>query len=456
MSNQRITGNKLLDQPVSSLLWTMSVPMMLSMIVQSLYNIVDSMFVARLGVEALTAVSYVFPLQNIVLSLAVGFGVGINVVIAMNLGMGNQEKANQTATLGMALTVLHGLLFIVLGFLVARPFLELFTADEQIIQWGVQYAVIVFTFSMGYLLQISMEKIFQSVGEMMITMVILASGSIINIILDPIFIFGWFGFPALGVAGAAIATVIGQTAAFFFYLIAYKKKKLPVEIHLRYLQWNGQLVWKLYYIGIPAAITMALPSILAGALNKLLSAYGDVYVAVMGIYFKLQTFLYMPSNGIIQGIRPIISCNYGAGRYDRMWETIGRSVAAVAVIMLFGTVLCWLLPEQLMLLFDDDAALVALGAHVLPLISLGFLFSALGVILSGVMEALGRGLASLVLSLLRQMVLTVPLAWLLSNWLEADGIWLSLPLAEGLAFFFAVALLLGLRREQGKEQNEKQ
>lgn len=251
MSNQRITGNKLLDQPVSSLLWTMSVPMMLSMVVQSLYNIVDSMFVARLGVEALTAVSYVFPLQNIVLSLAVGFGVGINAVIAMNLGMGNQEKANQTATLGMALTVLHGLLFIVLGFLVARPFLELFTADEQIIQWGVQYAVIVFTFSMGYLLQISMEKIFQSVGEMMITMVILASGSIINIILDPIFIFGWFGFPALGVAGAAIATVIGQTAAFFFYLIAYKKKKLPVEIHPRYLQWNGQLVWKLYYIGIP-------------------------------------------------------------------------------------------------------------------------------------------------------------------------------------------------------------
>ncbi|MFR6292037.1 MAG: MATE family efflux transporter, partial [Peptococcaceae bacterium] len=272
------------------------------------------------------------------------------------------------------LTVLHGLLFIVLGFLVAHPFLELFTTDEQIIQWGVQYAVIVFTFSMGYLLQISMEKIFQSVGEMMITMVILASGSIINIILDPIFIFGWFGFPALGVAGAAIATVIGQTAAFFFYLIAYKKKKLPVEIHLRYLQWNGQLVWKLYYIGIPAAITMALPSILAGALNKLLSAYGDVYVAVMGIYFKLQTFLYMPSNGIIQGIRPIISCNYGAGRYDRMWETIGRSVAAVAVIMLLGTVLCWLLPEQLMLLFDDDAALVALGAHVLPLIVWAFCF----------------------------------------------------------------------------------
>ena len=450
MSNQGRTGNKLLDQPVSSLLLTMSLPMMLSMVVQSLYNIVDSMFVARLGVEALTAVSYVFPLQNLVLSLAVGFGVGINAVIAMNLGQGNQQKANQAATLGMALTALHGILFIVFGLVVSRPFLELFTADEQIIQWGVQYAVIVFTFSMGYLLQVSMEKIFQSVGEMMITMVLLASGSIINLILDPILIFGLFGFPALGVAGAAIATVIGQTAAFFFYLIAYKKKKLPVQIHLRYLKWNGQIVWKLYYIGIPAAITMALPSILAGALNKLLSAYGDVYVAVMGIYFKLQTFLYMPSNGIIQGLRPIISSNYGAGRYDRMWEAIRRSVLVVTVVMALGTLLCWLMPEQLMRLFDDDAQMLAIGAQALPLMSMGFVVSALGVILCGVMEALGRGMASLTLSLLRQFVLTVPIAWLLSDTLEATGIWLSLPAAEALAFLFAVYLLVRLYREQEK------
>lgn len=448
MSNQGLTGNKLLDQPVSSLLLTMSLPMMLSMVVQSLYNIVDSMFVARLGVEALTAVSYVFPLQNLVLSLAVGFGVGINAVIAMNLGQGNQQKANQAATLGMALTALHGILFIVFGLVVSRPFLELFTADEQIIQWGVQYAVIVFTFSMGYLLQVSMEKIFQSVGEMMITMVLLASGSIINLILDPILIFGLFGFPALGVAGAAIATVIGQTAAFFFYLIAYQKKKLPVQIHPRYLKWNGKIVWKLYYIGIPAAITMALPSILAGALNKLLSAYGDVYVAVMGIYFKLQTFLYMPSNGIIQGLRPIISSNYGAGRYDRMWEAIRRSVLVVTVVMALGTLLCWLMPEQLMRLFDDDAQMLTIGARALPLMSMGFVVSALGVILCGVMEALGRGMASLTLSLLRQFVLTVPIAWLLSDTLEATGIWLSLPAAEALAFLFAVYLLVHLHREQ--------
>lgn len=450
MSNQTLTGNKLLDQPISSLLLTMSLPMMLSMVVQSLYNIVDSMFVARLGVEALTAVSYVFPLQNLVLSLAVGFGVGINAVIAMNLGQGNQQKANQAATLGMALTALHGLLFIVFGFVVSRPFLELFTSDEQIIRWGVQYAVIVFTFSMGYLLQVSMEKIFQSVGEMMITMVLLASGSIINLILDPILIFGLFGCPALGVAGAAIATVIGQTAAFFFYLIAYKKKKLPVQIHPRYLKWNGQIVWKLYYIGIPAAITMALPSILAGALNKLLSAYGDVYVAVMGIYFKLQTFLYMPSNGIIQGLRPIISSNYGAGRYDRMWEAIRRSVLVVTMVMALGTVLCWLMPEQLMRLFDDDAQMLTIGAQALPLMSMGFVLSALGVILCGVMEALGRGMASLTLSLLRQFVLTVPIAWLLSDTLKATGIWLSLPAAEAVAFLFALYLLVRLRREQEK------
>ncbi len=451
MGSQAQSENKLLEQPISSLLWTMSVPMMLSMVVQSLYSIIDGIFVAQLSVDALTAVSYVFPLQNLVLSLGVGFGVGVNAVIAMNLGKGDQEKANQTATLGMALTVVHGLLFIVFGWLVSQPFLELFTDDLQIIQWGVQYSVIVFTFSMGYMLQITMEKIFQSVGEMMITMMFLASGSIINLILDPILIFGWFGVPAMGVAGAAIATVIGQTAAFFFYVIAYKKKQLPVRIEWQYLKWNGPLVWKLYYIGIPATITMALPSILSGALNKLLSSYGDVYVAVMGVYFKLQTFLYMPTNGIMQGIRPIISHNYGAGYYDRMWETIRRSVTVVAVIMALGTVLCWLIPERLMLLFDDTPALVEIGAHALPYISLGFVVSSLGVVLSGVMEALGRGLASLIISLLRQMVLTVPLAWLISQQVGVDGIWYAMPLAEWLAFAAAIVMVIRLRKETNAE-----
>lgn len=449
MSKQTKQNNKMLEQPVPSLLVSMSVPMMLSMVVQALYNIVDSMFVARLGVQALTAVSYIFPLQSLVLSLAVGFGVGINAVIAMNLGMGNQEKANQAATLGMVLTVLHGLLFVVLGVAVPRPFLQLFTDDGQVIQWGCQYAGIVFIFSMGYLLQISMEKIFQSVGEMLTTMVLLASGCIMNIILDPILIFGWFGVPAMGVAGAAVATVLGQTAAFFLYVLAYRRKKLAVQIHPRYCKWSGQIVWKLYYIGIPAAITMALPSVLSGGLNKLVSAYGDVYVAVLGIYFKLQTFLYMPSNGIIQGMRPILSCNYGAGRRDRLWQTIACSIGAVLAIMLLGTLLCWLLPEPIMRLFDDDTQLLAIGVQALPVISMGFVLSAAGVVTCGVLEALGRGIASLCLSLLRQFVLTVPLAWWLIGHLGVDAVWMALPMAEGAAFLFALFLLWRLWREAG-------
>ena len=439
----------MIEEPVPRLLASMSVPMMLSMVVQALYNIVDSMFVARLGVQALTAVSYIFPLQSLVLSLAVGFGVGINAVIAMNLGMGNQEKANQAATLGMALTVLHGLLFVVLGVAVPRPFLQLFTDDGQMIQWGCQYAGIVFIFSMGYLLQISMEKIFQSVGEMRTTMVLLASGCIMNIILDPILIFGWFGVPAMGVAGAAVATVLGQTTAFFLYVLVYRRKKLAVQIHPRYCKWSGQIVWKLYYIGIPAAITMALPSVLSGGLNKLVSAYGDVYVAVLGIYFKLQTFLYMPSNGIIQGMRPIISCNYGAGRRDRLWQTIACSIGAVLAIMLLGTLLCWLLPEPIMRLFDDDTQLLAIGVQALPVISMGFALSAAGVVTCGVLEALGRGIASLCLSLLRQFVLTVPLAWWLIGHLGVDAVWMALPMAEGAAFLFALFLLWRLWREAG-------
>ena len=441
------SDNLFLTKSIPQLLVTMSVPMMLSMLVQSLYNIVDSMFVARLGLSALTAVSYVFPLQNLVLSLSVGFGVGINAVIAMNLGMGDHEKANQAATIGMACTILHSLGFVLLGAFGTRPFLQLFTQDAQTLEWSVQYGQIVFFCSIGSCLQISMEKIYQSVGKMMTTMVFLASGSIINVILDPIFIFGWFGVPAMGVAGAAWATVIGQTAAFFFYLVTYLRHPLTVKIHPHYLRWNPAILKKLYYIGIPAAITMALPSILVGALNKLLSAYGEVYVAVLGIYYKLQTFLYMPSNGIVQGIRPIISSNYGAGRMDRMWKTIRYSLLAVAGIMLIGTVLCWSIPEGLLRLFDDDVQMLSIGGQALPWISLGFVVSSVAVIVCGAMEALGRGLSSLVLSLLRQFVLTVPIAWGLMHMLDVFGVWIALPLSEWMAGLFAFFLLFRLWNE---------
>lgn len=449
MSKQTKQNNKMLEQPVPSLLVSMSVPMMLSMVVQALYNIVDSMFVARLGVQALTAVSYIFPLQSLVLSLAVGFGVGINAVIAMNLGMGNQEKANQAATLGMALTVLHGLLFVVLGVAVPRPFLQLFTDDGQVMQWGCQYAGIVFIFSMGYLLQISMEKIFQSVGEMLTTMVLLASGCIMNIILDPILIFGWFGVPAMGVAGAAVATVLGQTAAFFLYVLVYRRQKAGRTDPSPLLQMERAdrveaLLYRYsggHYHGAAVCFIRRAEQAGIGLWRCVCGSAGDLFQAADLSVYAVQRYH--------SGHAAILSCNYGAGRRDRLWQTIACSIGAVLAIMLLGTLLCWLLPEPIMRLFDDDTQLLAIGVQALPVISMGFALSAAGVVTCGVLEALGRGIASLCLSLLRQFVLTVPLAWWLIGHLGVDAVWMALPIAEGAAFLFALFLLWRLWREAG-------
>ena len=281
-------------KPIFPLLLSMGIPMMLSMLIQSLYNIVDSIFVSRLGTDALTAVSLIYPLQNVIVSVAVGIGVGISSVISRHLGAGNQTDANKAATIGMALTVFHSFLFILVGIFVTVPFLKLFTDNPSILQMAAQYGKIVLCYSFGSLLQISMEKIFQATGNMIATMLLLGTGCIINIILDPILIFGYFGAPALGVSGAAIATVIGQIAAFLLYIIVYKKMNIGVVISKRYLTVDGSIIKQIYSVGIPSSIMTTLPSVLISILNGLLIGFSDVYVAVLGIYFKLQTFIYMP------------------------------------------------------------------------------------------------------------------------------------------------------------------
>ena len=444
-----VQENKMGTMAVPKLLINMSLPMMISMLVQALYNVIDSMFVAQLNEEALTAVSLAFPIQSLMIAVASGTGVGINALLSRNLGEKNYTGANNAAKNGLFLGIVSCIIFAMLGGIGSHFFFTIQTDNPKIITYGTQYLTIITLCSAGIFLQITSERLLQSTGKTIYNMMTQGTGAIINIILDPILIFGWFGVPAMGVAGAAVATVLGQTIAFFLYVLVYRRKKLAVQIHPRYCKWSGQIVWKLYYIGIPAAITMALPSVLSGGLNKLVSAYGDVYVAVLGIYFKLQTFLYMPSNGIIQGMRPILSCNYGAGRRDRLWQTIACSIGAVLAIMLLGTLLCWLLPEPIMRLFDDDTQLLAIGVQALPVISMGFALSAAGVVTCGVLEALGRGIASLCLSLLRQFVLTVPLAWWLIGHLGVDAVWMALPIAEGAAFLFALFLLWRLWREAG-------
>lgn len=428
-------------KPVFSLLVSMSVPMMLSMLIQSLYNIVDSIYVSRLGTDALTAVSLAYPLQNAIVSVAVGTGVGISSAISIHLGAGDQEKADRAATLGIALTVFHCILFVIAGIFITRPFLSLFTDNPAVLKDACDYTYIVLCLSFGALLQIALEKIFQSIGQMKITMYLLIVGCVINIILDPILIFGLLGFPAMGTAGAAIATVIGQISAFLLYIAVYVRKSYAVHIRLRHLKPDIRLIGQICSVGIPSSIMMLLPSMLISVLNRILASFSEVYVAVLGVYFKLQTFIYMPANGIVQGMRPIIGYNYGAGEIQRVRKTIRYSLLCAAAIMLLGTLLALLIPGQILSLFDADPELMDAGITALRIISLGFLISSLGVICSGTFEALGNGRNSLIISLLRQFVITIPLSFLLSHFFGPAGVWVSFPAGEICASVAAVFLL---------------
>ena len=428
-------------KPIFSLLVSMSVPMMLSMLIQSLYNIVDSIYVSWLGTDALTAVSLAYPLQNAIVSVAVGIGVGISSAISIHLGAGNQEKADRAATIGIGLTVFHCILFILAGLVVTRPFLSLFTDKSAVLEDACAYTYIVLCFSFGSLLQIAFEKIFQGIGQMKITMILLIVGCVVNIILDPILIFGLLGFPELGVAGAAIATVIGQISAFLLYIVVYLRKSYAIHIRAKYLRFDPSIIRQIYSVGIPSSIMMLLPSVLISILNSILTAFSGVYVAVLGVYFKLQTFIYMPANGIVQGMRPIIGYNYGAGETHRVRSAIRYSLACAAGLMLLGTLLSLLIPEQIFALFNADAELLECGVTALRIICLGFLVSSVGIIYSGTFEALGNGRNSLIISLLRQFVITIPLSFLLAKLWGPVGVWISFPAGELCASIAALLLL---------------
>lgn len=434
----------LLETPVRRLLLSMSIPVALSMLIQSLYNIVDSIWVAKLGTDAITAVSLAFPLQNIIVSVGVGMGVGVGSLISMSLGSGDRKRADRYASVGITLAMFHCLLFIAGGIFITKPFLALFTEDEQILTWACDYTYIVLCLSFGQILQMCLEKIFQGLGKMKATMYLMASGCVINIVLDPILIFGWFGAPELGVAGAALATVIGQIGAFLIYVIVCLKTNIGVTIHPRLMKPDRDTVRSIYGIGIPSSLMLAMPSLLTAILNGILAAFGSVYVAVLGLYFKLQTFVNMPANGIIQGMRPIVSYNYGAGENKRMRQVIRFALELVAVIMAVGTAASLFFPAQILSLFDADAQLLEYGIPALRIIGLGFLISTPGIIASGVFEALGRGKDSLMISLLRQLVIIVPLGFVLSRFLGPVGIWIAFPAAEAVAGAAALRRLSSL------------
>ena len=411
------------EKPVFSLLVSMAFPMVISMLVNSLYNIVDSYFVAKISEDAMTALSLVFPVQNFINAAGIGFGVGMNAVISFYLGAKDYEKADMATTQGLLLSAVHGVLLTIVSIEIMPFFLRLFTGSEAVAALGIQYSDIAFSFALVVSLSMAFEKIFQAVGRMKVSMIALLGGCITNIILDPILIFGLAFFPKMGISGAAIATGVGQFISLAVYLAFYFRGPVPVKLEARYKIPGGNTMKKLYGIGIPAILNLALPSVMIFVLNGLLAQYSRSYVVILGIYYKLQTFLYFPASGIIQGMRPVIGYNFGAGERERVGKIYKITLAMAGVIMAAGTVLCLTISNTLIGAFTDNAETIAAGGAALRIISAGFIVSTVSVTASGALEGIGMGVQSLVISLLRYIVVILPSAFILCHLFGGGAVW---------------------------------
>lgn len=428
------------EKPIFPLLTSMALPMVFSMLVNALYNIVDSFFVARISENAMTALSLVFPVQNLVNAIAIGFGVGINAQIALHLGAGSQRRADMATTHGMLYSLLHGAIITVVSIAFVPAFLQAFTKDSVVLEMGITYARIVFAFSAIVMAALAFEKMYQAVGRMRITMIALVSGSVCNILLDPVFIFGIGPFPKMGIAGAALATGIGQMLTLGIYLFSYFHTPTPVHIRKELLRPSAHMDRQLYTIGIPAILNLALPSVLISFLNALLSTFSQSYVVVLGIYYKLQTFLYLPGSGIVQGMRPIIGYNYGAGEYKRVRKIYRLTLWLCAGIMAIGTVLSLLFSDRLIGAFTSNEETISIGQNALRIISSGFIVSAVSVATSGALEGLGKGFPSLVISLFRYCLAIMPLSWILCHVMGPTGVWHAFWLTEVVAAAISVVV----------------
>ena len=425
------------EKPVLPLLVSMALPNVISMLVNSLYNIVDSLFVARISEDAMTALSLVFPIQNFANAIAIGFGIGINAMIALYLGAGDHKKAETAATHGMALSLMHGILITIVSIVIMPGFLRRFTSDAGLIASGITYSTIVFLFATINMAALAFEKMFQAVGRMKVTMAALIFGCVCNILLDPILIFGLGPVPAMGIAGAALATGIGQLLSLCVYLFVYVRTELPIRLRRSCLRPDAALDGKLYAIGVPAILNLALPSLLVTFLNGLLAGFSQSYVVVLGIYYKLQTFLYLPANGIVQGMRPLIGYNYGAKQHARVKKLYELTLIMSAAIMAAGTVICLFASRPLMQLFTSNpepspSARLPCASSVWALWFLPYSTTS-----SGALEGLGKGAESLVISLCRYIVFIMPLAAVLCHFLGANGVWHAFWITEVLSAIVA-------------------
>lgn len=444
---KELQENKMGVMPVPKLLVGMSLPMMISMLVQALYNIVDSMFVAKLSEDALTAVSLAFPIQALMISIASGTGVGINALLSRSLGEKDSKSADQAAKNGLFLTIISCIIFAVLGALGSRLFFTLQTDNPVIVKYGTQYMSIITIFCAGIFLQITFERLMQSTGKTFYNMITQGLGAIINIILDPIMIFGLFGFPRLEVAGAAVATITGQAVAVFLSIYFNHAKNKEINISLRGFRPHGRTILLIYKVGLPSIVMQSIGSVMTFGMNRILLMFSSTAAAVFGVYFKLQSFIFMPIFGLNNGLIPIIAYNYGARKKERIIETTKLSMAISISLMLIGlAIFQFSAPFLLKNLFAASDHMLSIGVPALRIISISFPAAGFCIIAGSVFQALGNGVYSLIVSAVRQLAVLLPVAFLFAVTFGLSTVWWAFPIAECFSLALSAILLKRIYR----------
>ena len=429
--------NIMQSETIPRLLFKMSFPMMLSMLIQALYNVVDSIFVAMVSETALTAVSLAFPLQNLLIAAAVGTGVGVNSLLSRRLGEGRTEEANAVASSALFLALALSVIFIAIGLFLAKPFLALFTDSSELLELSASYSRICLIISFGCMFSITIEKLIQATGNSVQPMTMQLTGAIMNIVLDPVFIF-LFG---LGVNGAAIATVLGQIGSMVLAFI-FLKKNSYITIRLKDIRPKAKIIGEIYQVGLPTIIMNSIGTVMVSVINAILIGFSATAVSVFGVYFKLQSFVFMPVFGLNNGIIPILGFNYGARNRKRMTSTMKLGLVVALTIMILGTLLFQLFPSELLSLFSASEEMYAIGIPALRIISLCFIPAAISIILISSFQATGLGLASMMVSIIRQLLVLCPAAFILSRFFGINGVWASFALAECFGLTFSVIFFI--------------
>lgn len=433
--------------PVNKLLITMALPMIISMLVQAMYNIVDSIFVSRICEDALTAVSLAFPMQNLMIAVASGTGVGMNALLSRSLGEKNQEGANAAAKHGIFLALCSYLVFLLFGLIACGVFFHTQTDSTVITQYGKTYLSICCICSIGMFMQMTFERILQATGRTFYSMITQTVGAVINIIMDPILIFGMFGMPEMGIAGAAVATVFGQIVASLLAIFFNIRFNTDVSLNFRGFRPQGRIIRQIYSVGIPSILMMSISSVMVYGMNRILLAFTSTATAVFGVYFKLQSFIFMPIFGMNNGMVPIVAYNYGAAKPDRILKTIKLAMTYAEAFMLIGLAAFQLIPDVLLSMFNASTDMLAIGEPALRTISWSFLVAGICIICSSTFQALGNGMYSLLVSFARQLVVLLPAAFLLSLTGDVNAVWWSFPIAEVASLTCSLLFLRRINRK---------